>query len=495
MSKGEKRYFRLQNSKYSFKEKPNFIKLFEYLDSQKSFDEANLKNNFSNQSWIKNLAFEKYRLYHLLLSSLVMYEDNNTPEATTENLLVRKVEILFNKKLFEQCSKLLKKTKAIAIEKEYFLSSLRLSEVEAKLAKHVFSTETIFVQLPQILEERQSIIEKYLTLNKANFLLNLVLESYGKRIDNYTDEQKQELAKRINPKIKELEANLNSESAKTVYYRARTLYCLIREDHEVGYKFQHQLMEIIEARYKNNAVLIEEYMTHLYNVLVFQLKLNKQKELKETRARIQKLEPKISLQSTKDRFFLYCLTVDWEVLWRNKKTDLMYKSLDETVEKLPTPIGKHDSFIELNCHYNVAYLYFIYGDYDKAESHSHKILEQFDKGLHMQFHASFRLLNILCHYELGNYKLLAPLAKSAFRFLKSQNQLTDYNKEILNFMKTKFFTSADNDKFINRAIAVKQRLLDISGPENPRFTQLFDLPGWLESKIDKRSFLEIIKEH
>lgn len=495
MSKGEKRYFRLQNTKYNYKDKPNFIKLFEYFDTHNLFNEKDLKIVFKGQSWIKNLAFEKHRLYHLLLNALVMYEDSNAPGLNKENLLIRKVEVLFNKKLFDQCSKLLKKTKEITINKEYFLSSLRLSEIEEKLARYIYTNEAIFNQMPKIHEERKSLIGQYMVLNRCSEFFNEIKVYYGKRGAYYSNEDKEAIKNKMNPIINELEQSLNSNVSKATFHRAMTLYYSMLDENETGYNHQCELIKFMNVRYQHKSVDVSHYQLHLYNKLVYEISLHKFVDFKTTLEQFKQLKEETTSERGIIKHFLYGKSIMWEVKWLTKDLNGIYEEAEEYTSKITFPLGKYDLIVELNSYWKLAYIYFVFGEFDKAEEFSRQILESFDRGMHLEYHASFRLLNLVCHYELGSLKLLAPLAKSAYRFLKRQNELTERDKEILNFMKTKVFISYDRKKFIRRAIVVRDRLATLRASTESAPRQIFDMVSWLTSKIEDRSFSDLVVEN
>ena len=61
LTKSEKRFFKLNSSLQSGDK--NYLKLFDYIEKQNSYNEEKLKNNFKGEKFILHLPSEKNHLY------------------------------------------------------------------------------------------------------------------------------------------------------------------------------------------------------------------------------------------------------------------------------------------------------------------------------------------------------------------------------------------------------------------------------------------------
>ena len=113
LTKSEKRYFKLSSSLQSGEK--NYMKLFDAVEMQEEYDEVDLKNRFLKETFIKHLPSEKNHLYSLILKSLRgFYSDKSAAAILQEQL--RNIELLYNKALYKECSKIIRKAKKIAYD-------------------------------------------------------------------------------------------------------------------------------------------------------------------------------------------------------------------------------------------------------------------------------------------------------------------------------------------------------------------------------------------
>ncbi|MCW3103475.1 MAG: hypothetical protein JWO09_1915 [Bacteroidetes bacterium] len=119
MNMSEKRYFKIYSSRHVIGKKNNYLRLFDAIGRQDSYNEAALKKNFEGETFIKHLPSEKNYLYHNVLDSLTFFYKEKTFLARYCNILIA-IEILYNKGLFDQCKKLINRSKKEAYSLEKF---------------------------------------------------------------------------------------------------------------------------------------------------------------------------------------------------------------------------------------------------------------------------------------------------------------------------------------------------------------------------------------
>ena len=80
----------------------NYIKLYNFIQKQDSYDEDLVKNHFKNEIFVQHFASEKNQLLHHILKSLhahQYYRYNHNKSWGIQNILFLKREILPIKKL------------------------------------------------------------------------------------------------------------------------------------------------------------------------------------------------------------------------------------------------------------------------------------------------------------------------------------------------------------------------------------------------------------
>ncbi|HEY3251111.1 MAG TPA: hypothetical protein VGK25_08325, partial [Ignavibacteria bacterium] len=132
MNQTEKRYFKVYASKHIIGEKNNYVKLFEAIEKQTEYDEADIRKKFEGTKFIKQLSVAKNYLYNILLKSLHTYHSNNSAASKTDELL-HEAYILDKKALYNQERKLLEKALNISITHELFPKILEILKVKINL--------------------------------------------------------------------------------------------------------------------------------------------------------------------------------------------------------------------------------------------------------------------------------------------------------------------------------------------------------------------------
>ena len=113
LTKSEKRFFKLSSSLQSGDK--NYLKLFDAIEKQNTYDEAAIKEQFKNETFINHLPSEKNHLHRLILKSLRIYNGENSINSILQDS-IKNIEILYEKALYSECSKILVKAKKTAYQ-------------------------------------------------------------------------------------------------------------------------------------------------------------------------------------------------------------------------------------------------------------------------------------------------------------------------------------------------------------------------------------------
>jgi hypothetical protein len=156
---------------------------------------------------------------------------------------------------------------------------------------------------------------------------------------------------------------------------------------------------------------------------------------------------------------------------------------------------KIDSIHKIILYSSLSYLYFGVENYSKSLEWLNKFLNECDLRSAEDIHCYVRLLYLIVHYELGNVELLEYILKYTYRFLYKRKRIFKYEGIVLNYIK-KLFRVADEKELIILFKDLKAELESLINKDEyeRKALQLFDLISWLESKIERRSFAEILKE-
>src|SRR5687767_2499057 len=132
LTKQEKIYFRTMAGKKTGDKK--YILLFDVLENQKSHDEKRLREKLKGERFLKQLPVVKNYLYKAILRSLRSFHDGQKLEAQLRRE-IRNVEILYEKGLFIQCSRIVTRLYKIAMTKEMPMKLLEILNWKKRLAR------------------------------------------------------------------------------------------------------------------------------------------------------------------------------------------------------------------------------------------------------------------------------------------------------------------------------------------------------------------------
>jgi hypothetical protein len=157
LTKSEKRFFKL-NSALQAGDK-NYLKIFNFIEKQNRYDEESLKDEFKEETFIQHLPSEKNHLYKLILKSLRSYYSEQSVSSVLKQE-IKNVEILYNKALYRECSKFVKRSKALAAEYEKFYYHYELINWEKKLLEEAYESGIFDQNLDELIKEESDVIEK-----------------------------------------------------------------------------------------------------------------------------------------------------------------------------------------------------------------------------------------------------------------------------------------------------------------------------------------------
>ncbi|MEK6615572.1 MAG: hypothetical protein AABZ32_05610, partial [Bacteroidota bacterium] len=277
------------------------------------------------------------------------------------------------------------------------------------------------------------------------------------------------------------------------FYAAHGVYFFMQNDYHNAntfYQKQVQLWEVNPHQITENPL---RYFYTMSNIFGSNLYL---KQYRECAGGIEKLR-KLQVKSLNVRKYICFMTGEMnlalciETGTFNKGIEWIQSREGGWDKKGSTIINKGEI---LFFKYNTAYLYFATENYHKANEYLNQILnEPVDVRNDIQCFA--QILSLLVHFEMGKQDLLEYRAKSVYRFLNKRNRLYKVENIILNFIREKL-SKIHSDKALLKSFEVlltKMKAI-ANNPFERRAYDYFDFISWLESKIERRAFAEIVRE-
>ena len=171
LTKSEKRYFKLSSSLQQGDK--NYVKLFDAIEAQSKYNEEQIKTEFQGTTFINHLPSEKNHLYSLLLKSLRSFHSDKSVSAQMQEYL-KNIEILYNKALYTECAKIVRKAKKIASNHEEFYFSLELINWDRLLTEEGYARGNFSKNIDALVLEEEDILEKLRNLAEYQILYSKI---------------------------------------------------------------------------------------------------------------------------------------------------------------------------------------------------------------------------------------------------------------------------------------------------------------------------------
>ena len=492
LEKSEKRNFKLFVKRNSASENLKIIHLFDALDKMNVYDEAVLlkKNKSISKQQLSNI---KANLYRQILSSLRIIKDEDNIDIRLHEQMDH-ARILYNKGLYLQSLKVLDRMKesAKALNQLTYLQQVLFFE---KKIEALFITRSMQDRADQLSIESDMVNAQLSLVNK---LSNLSLQLYSWYIKhgharNTKDEEE----------LKEFMAVHLPEEAKTAkgfyerlyLYQTYCWYAFIRQDFLQYYRYTQKWVDLFEQQPEMIEVETGNYIKGMHNLMGAHFDLLNNKKLSETIEEFEKFtHRKLVLQNENNRIltfvYLYTAKINEHFL-EGKFTDglKLVPYIEEKLKEYELYLDRHRVLV---FYYKIACLYFGSGNNEKTIDYLNKIInKKTDLRTDLQCYA--RLLHLIAHYELGNFKLLEYLIKSVYRFMAKLKNLSLVEEEIFKFLRRSFHVSARALKPEFEKLLENLKQYEGNVLETRAFSYL-DIISWLESKVNGVNVQDVIRE-
>lgn len=500
LSISEKGYFIKFAKRHSYGKDNNYLKLFEEINSQTDkYDEAEIKKTFKNEKFTAQLTSAKNYLYNMILKSLVSYNDEKSTESVLSNMK-EQYTILYQKTLFEQSETILKRAKKLAEDEDKFTKLIDIYKDQKNFDYRKIADNDFEEFIDKNLEEELLVIEKQKNIAEYNSLY-LKISSIFKRTGVVRNKKDAKLFEKIikHPLMKD-ESRAMSVRAKNLYCILNYLYYYCTSDISKAFEFAQKRLTLIESNPRKIAGWNKEYLFALSDAIAmsYNLKkfdtcisyLRKQRELSNNSDSVSSTSPNFLNMYFKSYSFelnIYIISGYFEE---------GIKLASEVQEWLKIYSGKLNRSEELRVIYSISYLYFGAGDLVKSLHWLNKILNDRTEN-RLDYKAFAKIINLIIHYELENYDLMDYEYRSIKRFLSKNDKLYEFEDLILNTLKKLPDITEKSERDLELGLLSKniRTILKSNEGSEHKALEYFDILAWIESKLKRKNFAEIIKSN
>lgn len=494
LSKSEKRFFKLSSSLQSGEK--NYLKIFDAIEKQSSYDEDAIKKQFKNEKFVKHFPSEKNHLYKIILKSLRSYHADNSISGILKQEL-KNIEILYKKALYKECNKFVSKAKKLAIQHEKIYYWFELINWEKTLLEEAYESGNFDLDLDKLIEEEAEVIEKLRNLAEYHYLyskINHIFRSGGFARNN---EEKEAVAEIENYHlIKGKNTALTSRAASICYY-IKGLCASTNRDYESAFTFFNRVKDILDNNPLIKQDLAKRYVRTLRHLLLCYVDAGNFKAAEELMVRMQKLPKEKGFKSVDIQVKIFTTTSITHLMigvrrGDFKSTEAMLEDIIKNMEAFGDKINKEK---ELIFAYNIAYVYFGSGEYNKALFWINRVLNENEQNLRQDIFSFARIFNLIIHYELENLDLLEYIIKSTNRYLSKSDK--DFNIEKLMLKHIRRLAKNPGEEETLKEFNSMLNLINESFKTEREKVILdyFDVKSWAESKVKKESFAQSIMKN
>jgi hypothetical protein len=490
LNKSEIRYFKLTSSiQHGDK---NYLKLFDEMLKQNNitYDEKMIKEKFKNEKFTNQLTFTKNYLYSGILKSLVLYSGEISVDMKIHSM-INKARILYNKALFGQYFHMLKKAKETCLKYERFSSYLQLLEMEKVIIIKKISPDTgSSIDEAKLYDEEINILNKLRNLAEYQ---NLVSRLTG--LFRMKGRAREDSVLKLISVMKESHVMMSPHRADSIialerYYFIHQLTADLLGDFKTMHKYARKRYELI---IENPFPFRDQMFNYRQDILLYMILLGSRVRVEpDTGLSLQEKQKKYldmlkehtgNTDIEKINLFLIESTLKLSNTANFPDFETALAEINNIVEGLSKYRGKLDSNYEILIYNSIVKICVYFGEYAKANIYLNILLNLPQLSIRKDIELYARILNLVVHFELGNFELLEYLIRSTYRYLISMNNVYGFERAVINFLR-KLTSISTNDQLLENLELLKNEMDELKkDPLEKNAMLYFDFPLWIDKKI------------
>lgn len=479
LTKSEKRYIKLAASFQNGNK--NYLKLFNEIngctEKKLPYNDKIVKVKYAEEKFTNQLTFTKNYLTEHIFRNLELYSSNTAIDFKIKNI-ISKARILYNKALYKQFAKAVEKGKKLCLQYERFPQYLQFTEMEKiVIMKKILPGKEEAI----ILTEEIDILNKMRNLNEYEQIISRLTGLYmekGRLRDLSTDT----LIKKINESyIMMSEERAISLTALERFFFIKQLMADFGADYTGMRQYIFKRFELIKA---NPMPFKDRLFNKMQDVIMYILIISPRNNKEEKQRYFQMLKECTGNTDAENiNLFLIESALNLLYLYNEKNIEIINSRIDHITYQLDTHKGKTDSNFEILIYSTIVKIYIYAGNYSNAAAYLNKLLNHPFLGIRQDIELYSKILNIIVHYELGNYELLEYLIKSTFRYLLKRKNLYRFEKIIISFFR-RLPKMKDNKMLAENLELLRSELVTLNKDKYERNALLFfDFPEWITGKL------------
>lgn len=496
LTKSEKRYFKLLSSRHTIGDENNYVKLFDFIDKQESYDEEEIFREFKGQAFLHRFSITKKRLYDHVLSALDAFHSGSSVDAQIYQWM-HTSDILYHKSLYDQCHRILRSAEKMAIKHEKYALLGEIRKKQKRLIENNAYAEYSLEDIREIERTDEMVLGHVRLYNKLWGVKSELFFHLGRKGIARSEEACSQFAEIL----AKLPANLDTSQmpfdSAYLYNHIYSAYWFATGNHERSYTYLKANLETFNERTGSIQANLNSYFSLLTNAIYVSEKLGYYKDANAYLKDLKSISNRFDTSQHEDmqiKLFASSVSIELSLLTHRGE----YASAEQfipTVERGLELFGPKISPVR-NAYikFKLASIYLATGNYSMALKWINTILNDTDLDDGEDIRSFTHILDLLVHLEMKHDQLMPYALKSTQRFLKSRNRLYSFEKVFLHFLSKRIKCTNEVDaevlwsELYDHLRAIKEDAFEGIALE------YFDFMTWAESKFKKRSFVDLIKD-
>jgi hypothetical protein len=490
MSRNEKLYFRNEGNESRNGKSSLYMKLFDCISKQKTYDEQAILKQLSPAISKKNIAYQKHYLYNLLNDSLVRYDNRNNPE----QLIYKNIQLIRVKRkkgLLDEALLLWRKTMQQARQVELFSMSQLLKKEFEKMI--MFSSVQIrYDELHDVFRSNTLTYDYYaemITLRDIYAEIVMLRRKAHFDFDEKVKKHLLELKKQVIAKKHGLES-------PSFWHRHYTGMCLAT----LHFLFNELdpcldlIKKGIDDWWKNHHFIepeSEHYLELLYLVNYAGIKHGAYHYVESV------FNHQANLLIKEDRVKAGFEVLKYLALNKIYNKTARYQDVKKLVDQMKEAYTGWEPLLsaELNrtvC-FSMGIASFVLDNYAESLQFIRRGVTYFKDGTREEQLVFAHLFLLLIQYMMGNPKLFEAQYKSTYGYLYKKKKLDQFEKILIHCFYDSFYLQSQKEKTGVFKNAVAELEINSGSEMQASILNIFNFKGWLESQVQRITYKEFVK--
>ncbi len=492
MSRKEKIHFRVHTKRLSSSDSKKYLNLFDLIAGQSTYQENAIRRQIGMTGKNAQFAVLKNYLYNAIVTHLTNFHTENN-EIYQAREYLRTANMLYDKQLIRQSLKYIQKAKVIAEKNHRYYDLMGILFQEELINKNSPDIKQYSETYDMHFKKELGVIEQYLNTRQYIYIDCQLLNAI-RTTDNFSHNKSQEKILHIlqHPMLRDETQAISLFSQ--IYFNTINGICYhILADDEKSYNYRKKLVDVMERDLLNTSGYFGNYIGSLHNLTVTEIKLKKFAEAELHLAKLEAFQQEYSKQLSERSKILIKSSHALNTLsllgyCGDKTTTMSFIATTDTF--ITRDIKKMDYRYLIHIYYSIAYTAFKFSEYAIAIKYLTKLNVESSSGkLDRYLQRGYRLLLLMVHLEMGNFRLLQYMVINTYRYLLKIGHLTKFDKAIISFIRSNSMDKKALLQFQKQLQAAKADKF-----EAQEFSHL-DVISWVESKLEKKPFIEVYRKN